>query len=85
MRLEALDQKRRAEAALAELRYEREAGRLISVEEVEAAQRAVATAAKAALLAVPKRAVLAGLPREHEPLVARLITEALRELAGGAA
>jgi hypothetical protein len=85
VRLEALDAKRRADAALAELRLERESGKLIEVADVEAAQIALVTATKAALLAVPKRATLVGLPREYEELVRGLIVEALRELSGGKA
>ena len=50
-------------------------------EQVVRAERNIVAATKTQLLAVARRAVLAGLPRTHEPLVKRFITEALRELA----
>lgn len=44
-------------------------------------QRAIAGAVRAQVLAVPRRAVIAGLPQEFEPLIRRLLHEALSELA----
>ena len=65
------------------LRLENDAreSRVLPVDQVERAQRGIVAAAKNQLLSVPRRAVLAGLPREHEPLVRQLIVDALRELA----
>lgn len=56
-------------------------GDLVRIKEVEDVQRTIAGAVRAQMLAVPRQAVLGGLPIEHEPLVRRLITEALRDLA----
>ncbi len=63
------------------LENDRRDGQLLPVDQVERAHKAVAAATRASLLAVPRRAVLAGLPKEHEPLVRQLVTEALRELS----
>jgi len=71
----------RVQRKLTELKLREARGEFIRAKDVASAQRAIAAAAKASLLAVPRRAVLAGLPREHEALVKQLITEALRELA----
>lgn len=56
-------------------------GELIRAKDAAQAQRTIGAAVKASLLAVPRRAILVGLPREHEPVIRRLITEALRELS----
>jgi phage terminase Nu1 subunit (DNA packaging protein) len=71
----------RVQRQLAHLKLREARGELIRSADAAAAQRATAGAVRAQLLAVPRRAVLAGLPREHEPLVKRLIAEALRELS----
>ncbi|MGE0450214.1 MAG: hypothetical protein AB7Q29_11600 [Vicinamibacterales bacterium] len=72
----AVTQERLAALKVRELR-----GLLIRRLEAAAALTAIIAAARASLLAVPRRAVLAGLPREHEPLVRQLVTDALRELS----
>ena len=71
----------RAQRQLVNLKLREARGELIRAREAADVQRAIAGAARVQLLTVPRRAVLAGLPREHEPLVKRLIVEALRDLA----
>lgn len=71
----------RVQRQLAELKVKEARGSLIRAVDAEHVQRSIAAAVKAQLLAVPRRAVLGGLPREHEPLVRSLIVEALRELS----
>jgi phage terminase Nu1 subunit (DNA packaging protein) len=71
----------RVQRQLAELKVQEARGSLIRAVDAEHVQRSIAAAVKSQLLAVPRRAVLGGLPREHEPLVRTLIVEALRELS----
>jgi phage terminase Nu1 subunit (DNA packaging protein) len=71
----------RVQRELTTLKLREARGELIRATDAVDVQRAIATAAKVQLVAVSRRAVLAGLPREHEPLVKRLITEALRDLS----
>lgn len=56
-------------------------GHLVATKDADAVQRAIAVAVKTQLLAVPRQALLSGLPRAYEALVRRLIVEALRELS----
>jgi phage terminase Nu1 subunit (DNA packaging protein) len=71
----------RVQRQLVELKVREARGQLIRAADAEHVQRSIAAAVKAQLLAVPRRAVLGGLPREHELLVRTLIVEALRELS----
>lgn len=71
----------RVQRQLTTLRLREARGELIRAKAVVEVQRAIAGAVKAQLLAVSRRAVLAGLPRDHEPLIRRLVVEALRELS----
>lgn len=71
----------RVQTQLTALKVREARGELVKAADAERVLRAITVAAKTQLLAVPRRAVLAGLPRTHEPLVKRLITDALRELA----
>jgi phage terminase Nu1 subunit (DNA packaging protein) len=71
----------RVQRQLAELKVKEARGQLIRAADAEHVQRSIAAAVRAQLLAVPRRAVLGGLPREHEALVRGLIVEALRELS----
>ncbi len=61
-----------------ELRERR--GQLISSKDAEAVLQTMVGAVRAEFLSLSRRAVLAGLPREYEPVVRKLIVEALREL-----
>jgi phage terminase Nu1 subunit (DNA packaging protein) len=67
--------------ALASLKLREARGELIRAKDAADVLRGIVAAARAQLLSVPRRAVLAGLPREHEPAIRRLIVEALRELS----
>ena len=69
------------QTSLTKLKLREARGELVKAVDAERVLRAIATAAKTELLSVSRRAVLAGLPREHEALVRRLVTEALRELS----
>jgi phage terminase Nu1 subunit (DNA packaging protein) len=71
----------RAQRKLTTLKLRELRGALIRVKDAERVQAAIAGAAKTQLLAVPRRCVLDGLPREHEALVHKHITQALRELS----
>lgn len=71
----------RVQRELTELKVREARAELVKADDVERVQRAALAAVRAQLLAVPRRCVLAGLPRSHEPLVKRHITEALRELS----
>lgn len=71
----------RVQRLLTQVKLRQAKGELIRASEAAVVQQAIAGAVKTSLLAVPRRAVLAGLPGEHEALVKRLIVEALRELA----
>lgn len=66
---------------LAALKVRELRGTLIRRTDALEVQRAIATATRTSLLAVPRRAVLAGVPREHEPVLTRLVKDALRELS----
>ncbi len=66
---------------LTELKVREIRGELVRAADAERVQRAMAAAVRAQLLAVPRRCVLDGMPRRHERVVKRLITEALRELS----
>lgn len=72
----------RVQRQVATLRYREARGELVRAKDVLQGQRGIAGAVKAALMSVSRRAVLAGLPQEHEPLIRRLVVEALRELSG---
>lgn len=71
----------RVQRQLARLKVHAMRKTLVPEKDVVSGWRAVLGATRAQLLAVPRQAVLSGLPREHEPLVKRLITDALRELS----
>ncbi len=71
----------RVQRKLTSLKLREARGELVRSRDVADIQRAVAAAVKTELLAVPRRAVLAGLPREHEALMKRLIVDALREVS----
>ena len=74
------ERKDAALAELAEIRVAKARGELILASEAIAVARDLAETVKAAVLAVPRRAVLAGLPQEHEARVKALLIEALRGL-----
>jgi phage terminase Nu1 subunit (DNA packaging protein) len=71
----------RVQRTFATLKVRQAKGELVRGEDAEAILRALIVATKTALLAVPRRCVLAGLPREHEALAKREIVQALRDLA----
>ena len=71
----------RVQRQLTTLKVRELRGELIREKDAAAVLRAIAGAAKAQLLAVPRRCVLEGVPRDVEPVIKRLIVEALRELA----
>ena len=66
---------------LATLKLREARGELVTASDAERALRAIVTATKAQLLSVPRRAVLAGVPRDCEPIIKQLLVEALRDLA----
>ena len=69
------------QADLTTLKLREARGELVKASDAERVQRAALAAVRGQLLAVPRRCVLAGVPRVHEPAIKRLITEALRELS----
>lgn len=71
----------RVQTELTTLKLHEARGELVKAADAERVLRAIATSTKTAILSVPRRAVLTGLPREHEPLIRRLLTESLRELS----
>lgn len=71
----------RLQTRLVSLKLRQASGELIPSKVAVDVLGAMAGAVRAQVLAVPRRAVLDGLPREYEPLMKRLLTEALRELA----
>lgn len=66
---------------LARLKLREARGELVKAADAEEVLRLIATATRAAVLAIPRRAVLAGVPREHEATLKALVTEALRDLS----
>jgi phage terminase Nu1 subunit (DNA packaging protein) len=71
----------RVQTQLTTLKLQEARGELVKATIAIDVQRSVAGAVRSQLLAVPRRAVLEGLPRVHEPIVRRLIVAALRELS----
>lgn len=71
----------RVQRKLTSIRLQEARGVLVNASRVADAQRAIYAAAKSELLAVSHRAVLAGMPAEYEPLIKRLIRDALKELS----
>ena len=71
----------RVQRQLTALKLREARGELIRAKDAADVQRSIVASARAQLLAVPRRAVLDGLPREHEGLVRRLVVEALRDLS----
>jgi phage terminase Nu1 subunit (DNA packaging protein) len=71
----------RVQTEVAALKLRAARGDFISSQDADRALRAMATAARAALLAVSARAVLSGVPPEYEATINRLIVESLRELS----
>lgn len=71
----------RVQRKLTTLKLRELRGALVRVKDAERVQVAIAGAVKTQLLAVPRRCVLDGLPREYEALVHKHITQALRELS----
>lgn len=71
----------RSQRRFTDLKYREARGELVRLRDVIAAERECSGAVRSELMAVSRRAVLAGLPLEHEPLVRRLVIEALRELS----
>lgn len=71
-----------AQRRLATLRYRRERGELLRRADVVAEGQGVMRVLRARLLALPRAAVQAGgVPLELEPVLRRIVVEALRELA----
>ncbi len=72
----------RVQRQKAEMEIAKRTGELLERSEVIAEGQAALSALKAALLRLPRELVMSGLiPRETEPAVRDLITDALRELA----
>lgn len=82
VRLDALDQKRRAEAAIKELELAERRGELIPAADVLAAQAEVADLVREACLGIAAEAVNAGIvPPDRERDLDAVVRRALRSLA----
>lgn len=71
----------RVQRQLTTLKLREHRGDVVRAKDALLAYQAIAGAVRVQLLAVPRNAVLGGLPREHEALVKRLIVQALRDLS----